>query len=161
MINFPVQENEQFNLGIVQGEKRVIYPILYYILSKWDELQTRAYLARYLIPPHIPEDILADLEVSEIHLQYKDLQAEFQLTHQQLENAHKDMMRPQDLRKEIQRYINIYIYFLYFIIFFISYHIISYPIISYQIISYHIYVISHQIISYISYPIISYHIIYI
>ena len=65
----------------------MIYPIIYYILSKWDELQTRAYLARFLVPVHIPEEIAADMEVTEIYSQYKDLQAEFQVGHQQLEMA--------------------------------------------------------------------------
>ncbi len=103
VINFPVADNEQYNLGIVQGEKRVIYPILFYILQKWDELQTRAYLARFLVPLHIPEEIVADSEVGEIYLQFKDLQAEFQVIHQQLEMGQKEMMKPGELKIQIQR----------------------------------------------------------
>ena len=44
------------------------------------------------------------MEVAEIHEQYKELQAEFQVTHQQLDGAQKDSMKPGELKKDIQRY---------------------------------------------------------
>jgi len=44
-------------------------------------MEQRAYLARYLVNLAIPEDILMDEDVSRIHNDYKELQAEFQVVH--------------------------------------------------------------------------------
>ena len=49
-------------------------------------------MAKFLITLEIPEEILNDQEVKEIFNQYKDLQAEFQVVHQQLESSSKDAM---------------------------------------------------------------------
>ena len=56
-----------FRLGIVQGDKPVIYPILQYLLEQGPELKKRAYLARFLVKLDIPGDVLIDSEVAENH----------------------------------------------------------------------------------------------
>jgi intraflagellar transport protein 81 len=82
----------QFQAGVVKGDRKVIYPVLYYLLQRLPELQKRAYLAKYLVPLHIPEEMLADEDMKNLFQEYKDSQAEFQVSHQQLEEVQKDAL---------------------------------------------------------------------
>jgi len=45
-----------------------------------------------LVPLHVPEEMLADDEMKNLYQEYKDLQAEFQVNHQQLEAVQKDSL---------------------------------------------------------------------
>ena len=56
-------------MGLVQGEKPVIYPILEWLLPRVPELQKRAYLAKYLLKIDVPADIMQDEEVNSIYMQ--------------------------------------------------------------------------------------------
>jgi intraflagellar transport protein 81 len=42
----------------------------------------RAYLAKYLVPLDIPEEYAGDPEIKKLNEQYRELQAEFQVTHE-------------------------------------------------------------------------------
>ena len=56
-------------MGLVQGEKPIIYPILEYLLPRVPELQKRAYLAKYLLKIEVPAEIMQDEEVNGIYAQ--------------------------------------------------------------------------------------------
>lgn len=77
---------------MVQGDKKTIYPILFFLVTRLPDLQKRAYLARFLVPIQVPEEFLADDEMKRNYQQYKELQAEFQAQHQQLESLQKEAM---------------------------------------------------------------------
>ena len=47
----------------MQGDKKTIHPIVFFLLNKFPELQKRAYLAKFLLPVAIPEEYSADSEV--------------------------------------------------------------------------------------------------
>jgi len=53
------------------------------------------------VPLHIPDEFLVDEEMQEIFNTYKDLQAEFQATHQAVDQMRQDSMNPGELKKEI------------------------------------------------------------
>ena len=55
----------EFRLGLVQGDKPVVYHILQWLLERSGDLKKRAYLARYLVKLEMPPDMLIDNEVSE------------------------------------------------------------------------------------------------
>ena len=76
----------------MQGDKKTIHPIVFFLLNKFPELQKRAYLAKFLLPVAIPEEYSGDSEVKIANQENKDLQAEFQVHHQQLEAYQKDAM---------------------------------------------------------------------
>lgn len=57
-----------FRQGLVSGNKHVIYPILYWLLQRMDELKKRAYLAKYLVKLDIPAEILGDADIADIHI---------------------------------------------------------------------------------------------
>lgn len=62
----PLEQREMAQ-GIIGGEKKVIYPILEWLLSRLDELKTKAYLARFLVRIEVPTEFLADPEVTRIY----------------------------------------------------------------------------------------------
>ncbi|KRX08285.1 hypothetical protein PPERSA_01746 [Pseudocohnilembus persalinus] len=105
VLNYPVPQNppqdSNWQNGLFNSEKRIIYPVMYYLLSRFSELKKRAYLAKYLVPYQLMEGIPLDEEIKKLMDQYKDLQAEFQVNHKELEAAEKDSMNPEELKKEI------------------------------------------------------------
>lgn len=56
-----------FRQGLVQGDKPVIYPILQWLFQNLNDLKKRAYLARYLVRIDVPDEQLADVDISELH----------------------------------------------------------------------------------------------
>jgi hypothetical protein len=52
------EEKQHMMVGLAEGEKHVIYPILHWCLHKFQSLQKRAYLAKYLVPEPIPQEFM-------------------------------------------------------------------------------------------------------
>ncbi|KHJ91325.1 hypothetical protein OESDEN_08814 [Oesophagostomum dentatum] len=51
-----VDDLEEWRSGLVEGAKRSIYPVLFYLFTNVDALKQRAYLAKYLVKVGIPEE---------------------------------------------------------------------------------------------------------
>jgi intraflagellar transport protein 81 len=49
----------------------------------------RAYLAKYLVPLDVPEEYAGDPEIKKLNEQYRELQAEFQVSHENFETVNK------------------------------------------------------------------------
>lgn len=100
VLNYPISNEHELQKGIVFGDKKVIYPILHYILTNLSHMQQRAYLARYLVNIYVPEDLLMEDDMKEVYQQYKELQAQFQVCHQEIEQQRSQAMPPHDLQRE-------------------------------------------------------------
>ena len=94
----------EFQQSLVQGEKKTINPILYFLLKNFDELAKRAYLANFLMALDISEELMGDEEIKKLSQINKDSQAEFQVIHQQLEQAKKESMNPAELKKDLTQF---------------------------------------------------------
>jgi len=103
VLGYPSNFDIGFQQGMVQGDKKILYPILFFLVTRFPELQKRAYLAKFLVPIQVPEEFLGDEEMKRNYQQYKELQAEFQAQHQQLESLQKEAMSPNDIKKEINQ----------------------------------------------------------
>lgn len=55
------------------------------------------------MPLDIPEDYSGDPEIKKLNEQYKELQAEFQVTHEQFETINKGSLNSAELKKDIQQ----------------------------------------------------------
>lgn len=53
--------------GLVHGDKRIIYPVVYFLVTRFDECHKRAYLAKFLVPFEIQEDLQGDQEIKNFH----------------------------------------------------------------------------------------------
>ena len=85
VLGYPSDFNPSFQRDVVHGEKKTIQHLLHWLITKLPELQRRAYTARFLVPVAIPDEFLVDEEMQETYQYYKDLQAEFQATHQNVD----------------------------------------------------------------------------
>jgi len=78
--------------GLCNGDKDVIYPILYWCFSNHEKLKKRAYLARFLTPIHLPLEITMSVEgqkVMTVSEHFQMLQCEFKEVHKHLEALRK------------------------------------------------------------------------
>ena len=64
-------------------------------------MRKRAYLAKFLVPINIPPEMLTEDDMKNLYQQYKDLQAEFQVNHQQLEEVQKNALVMASYNKHI------------------------------------------------------------
>jgi intraflagellar transport protein 81 len=53
--------------GLLNGDRKVIYPIYYFLLKNQTPLKKRAYLAKFLVPLDIPEDFAGDPELKKLN----------------------------------------------------------------------------------------------
>lgn len=53
--------------GLLNGDRKVIYPIYYYLLKNLTPLKKRAYLAKFLVPLDIPEEFAGDPELKKLN----------------------------------------------------------------------------------------------
>lgn len=89
MLNYPEAENEKNATKVFEGSKKHIYPILYFILQNFKELQKRAYLGYYLVPITIPDEFMMDEEMKLLKEQSDELREVFSNEHMELENLKK------------------------------------------------------------------------
>lgn len=91
-----------FEESFKNAEKTVIYPILYWMLSRMEQNEKRVYLARFLQPLDIPKDIIAqDEDVRNLHAQYLSLREHFIQTHRETESMRKMFSDPQETRRQV------------------------------------------------------------
>eukprot|EP01062_Namystynia_karyoxenos_P058395 TRINITY_DN49946_c0_g1_i1.p1 TRINITY_DN49946_c0_g1~~TRINITY_DN49946_c0_g1_i1.p1 ORF type:complete len:715 (+),score=334.28 TRINITY_DN49946_c0_g1_i1:99-2243(+) len=93
---------KDFERNFVMGEKTLIYPIMFWVLTHMPQAKKRVYLAKYLVPVDVPEDLRASDEgVREVYQQYKGYVDEFIQTHRNVEQMRKDVSDPQEIGKRM------------------------------------------------------------
>jgi intraflagellar transport protein 81 len=84
-----------------QGDRNTIYPLLFWILGKFPQLQKRAYLARFLANIECPPEFLQDEGLADLYEHYKALKEEFKTIHKQAEQMKKRGPQPQELKAQV------------------------------------------------------------
>merc|ERR1712023_135841 len=80
-------------------DKPTIYGVLHFLFLKLPDLRKRAYLARYLVDPGIPQDVIAsDDEILQTYQQYKEMQREFTRIHKMVDQLRHQIAPPDELR---------------------------------------------------------------
>lgn len=77
--DFPV-EPEEWDVRFAKADKELIYPVMQWILSDFENMKKRAYKAKYAEEVPIPEEIKVDQTVSELIGQLHELQERFETT---------------------------------------------------------------------------------
>mmetsp|Transcript_22537 Transcript_22537/g.36233 ORF Transcript_22537/g.36233 Transcript_22537/m.36233 type:complete len:718 (+) Transcript_22537:61-2214(+) len=95
--------NPQFREPFLSGDRRVVYPLLHWLLSNQQSLSKRAYLARFLRNVEVPEDNFADHQVVSLYQKYKELQEEFKTNHKKVDKLRKNAVDPQEIKRELQQ----------------------------------------------------------
>ena len=52
--------SQDWENGLLNGDRKIIYPIYYFLLKNQVALKKRAYLAKFLVPLDIPEEFAGD-----------------------------------------------------------------------------------------------------
>lgn len=93
---------DNFLESFAKAETTVIYPILYWTLSRMEQNEKRVYLARFLQPLDVPEAILGqDEDVRFLFTQYQALRAKFIPAHRRVEELRKSFADPQQIRRQV------------------------------------------------------------
>jgi intraflagellar transport protein 81 len=58
--NIPEDQFEDFQGLLMSGDKEILHTIMHWCLQRFDHLQKRAYLAKFLMPVDVPSDFLQD-----------------------------------------------------------------------------------------------------
>ncbi|PAV82292.1 hypothetical protein WR25_03185, partial [Diploscapter pachys] len=91
---------EEWRAGLVEGTKRSIYPVLYYIFSNVESLKERAYLAKFLVKVEVPSDV-HDMDTAQLQNEVADLMEKFKAIHSQVVNVRSDMVLLNDIRQDL------------------------------------------------------------
>jgi len=94
---------QQLQNSLQSGDRELFYPLLSHILSKLPDLRKRAYLAKFLTPIDVPEEMFADPDIMEKFQQYKDLQEQFKITHKETERIRGTSLQPTELKREVSQ----------------------------------------------------------
>lgn len=100
----PSDDVSSFRQAIVLGEKKVYYSIMYYLLTNFDSLKTRAYLARFLVklqlPPEFVQDF-GDIQMQETWQKYQELQERFTNCHREYVELKKQSHGTGEIRNDV------------------------------------------------------------
>jgi intraflagellar transport protein 81 len=99
--NIPSEQYDDFQQLLMIGDKEILYTIMHWILQRYEQLQKRSYLAKYLMPLDIPSDFMNDDLVLELSEQLKVLQIQFKDIHKQIEVIRSNGIKPIELKNEI------------------------------------------------------------
>lgn len=86
--------------GLVQGDKKIIYPIFEWIFENHELIIKLAYLAKYLMPLNLPPEAISIPEVMTLYSQYEVIMEDFKQVHQHYEMAMQDGKKTQELRND-------------------------------------------------------------
>ena len=86
---------------LLEGDKETMYSIMHWCLQRFEHLQKRAYLAKYLMPIEIPPEFQSDELIFEFSETLKAMQAEFKNVHKNADQNRSNGMKPSDYQNEI------------------------------------------------------------
>ena len=101
--NVPDGRQEDFHSMLLNGDKDILNSITHWCLQKFEHLQKRAYLAKYLLPIDTPSEFMADDLVVELTQRLKDLQQQFKDAHKAVEQVRGTGIKPSDVKAEINQ----------------------------------------------------------
>ena len=67
VLSYECEFNQDWENGLLNGDRKVIYPIYYFLLKNLSALKKRAYLAKFLVPLDIPEEFAGDPELKKLN----------------------------------------------------------------------------------------------
>lgn len=101
--NIPEEQLEEFQNLLYNGDKEILFTILHWTLQKFEHLQKRAYLAKFLMPLDIPAEFLNDDLIVDLSERLKELQIDFKEVHKAVEKVRSTGVKPSELKQEINQ----------------------------------------------------------
>lgn len=94
---------EEFREGIALGNRTIIRPILYWLLSNPQQVKKRAYLAKYVEKVECPVEMLDDADIRIMHTQYENLIDEFWKAYSENRKEKRNAMEAKELQQDIAK----------------------------------------------------------
>ena len=85
VLSYESDFNQDWENGLLNGDRKVIYPIYYFLLKNLGALRKKAYLAKFLVPIEVPQEFEGDPELKKLNEQFTELKVEFQVAHEEFE----------------------------------------------------------------------------
>uniref|UniRef100_A0A0K0DXP3 Intraflagellar transport protein 81 homolog n=1 Tax=Strongyloides stercoralis TaxID=6248 RepID=A0A0K0DXP3_STRER len=95
-----LDELQDWRTGIIEGEKRFIYPILYWVFTNQDKIKERVYLSQYLIKINVPPEF-KDEEIIELENEVNQVMEQFKETHKAVKDVKFDSLLIQDIKNDL------------------------------------------------------------
>jgi len=67
ILNYESDFTPEWEQGLLNGDRKVIYPIYYFLLKNLKPLKKRAYLAKFMVPIDIPQEFAGDPELIKLN----------------------------------------------------------------------------------------------
>jgi intraflagellar transport protein 81 len=88
---------------LMSGDKEMLQTVLHWCLQRFEHLQKRAYLAKYLSPEVVAPEYMSDDLIVELLQRMKEMQTEFKDVHKRIDQLRGTSSRPGELKAEISR----------------------------------------------------------
>ena len=92
-----------FGSSFVSAAPTTLYPVLLYLLSHYESLKKRAYLATYLTAPALPADMMGDATLLSLLHSIQQQQAAFTQLHKETDSIRASALHATALRKEVDQ----------------------------------------------------------
>ena len=101
--NISDDQMEDFQTLLMSGDKDILHTIMHWCLQRFDHLQKRAYLAKYLMPVEVPSEFQGEPLIIDLLARLKDMQADFKEIHKAVDQVRSMGARPVELKAEISQ----------------------------------------------------------
>jgi len=101
--NITDDQMDDFYALLMSGDKDILHTILHWCLQRFDHLQKRAYLAKYLMPVDVPPDFQGEALILDLVSRLRDMQGEFKEVHKVFDQVRSNGARPVELKAEISQ----------------------------------------------------------
>ena len=102
ILDYPGKFDDEVVKRFMNGDQKVLHPIIYFCLSNFDHLIKRAYLGKFLAPIQVPPEYMVDEEMKKSYADYSSLIDEFKENHKVYEEKNKSA-NPATLKKNISQ----------------------------------------------------------
>ena len=102
-LDYHPENAADFGRELIGGTTRVVYPLLYHLLSRFPQLKQRAYLARYIRPFECPAEYAADPVMSALIQQYHDKQYLFKETHKNVTKLRENATNVSAMKSDMKQ----------------------------------------------------------
>ena len=102
----PAYSSEQladFGSSFISAAPATIYPVMLYLLSHYESLKKRAYLAAFLTTPALPADMMGDPTLLSLLHSIQQQQSAFTALHKETDSIRASALHATALRKEVDQ----------------------------------------------------------
>lgn len=99
--NIPEDQMEDFQNLLLSGDKDILHTVVHWCLHRFEHLQKKAYVGKFLVPIDIPPEFLYEDLIVELSEGLKQMQGQFIQVHKAADQARTTGARPSELKAEI------------------------------------------------------------